>query len=117
VYLKLQCDDYGGPVLPDNDYNDKIVEVFFPLVYGIDFLHLGLARATNWRQPGPSYHAWAGSTVKYTSPAHVERVIYNRYNVITLQLTALHRLAPLRITTFYAIRFLVLPGHVRPIRI
>jgi hypothetical protein len=39
-YLKLECDDYGGgriPPHPDFDFNDKIVEIFFPLSYGIDF--------------------------------------------------------------------------------
>jgi hypothetical protein len=40
VVLTLACDDYGGgpiPPRPDFDFDDKIVEVFFPLAYDTDF--------------------------------------------------------------------------------
>ena len=45
LHLKLECDDYGGGNSPDFDFNDKIVEVFFPLVYGTDFSQVILTPA------------------------------------------------------------------------
>jgi hypothetical protein len=37
VDIVLDCDDYGGPNAPDFDFNDKIIEIFIPLVYGEDY--------------------------------------------------------------------------------
>jgi len=51
LHLKLECDDYGGGSLPDFDFNDKVVEVFFPLVYGTDFSQVILTPALYRNMP------------------------------------------------------------------
>ncbi len=54
IKLHLACDDYGSPgdhVPPDADYNDKIVEVFFPLDYGTDYLQVTLTPAYRNQPP------------------------------------------------------------------
>ena len=51
LHLKLECDDCGGGSPPDFDFNDKIVEVFFPLVYGTDFSQVILTPAPDRNMP------------------------------------------------------------------
>ena len=51
LHLKLECDDCGGGSPPDFDFNDKVVEVFFPLVYGTDFSQVILTPALYRNMP------------------------------------------------------------------